>query len=187
MYKRGGKSRNKKRLQASKEKLEVATDAAKDHNFYEQSQIKQKMAEILREKNELLEEKRKLDKQYEDNKFEVNILQSKLIQVKLEDAEKIEFLKDKMQTAKRRKDESRNKMEEALWEMIKAKAEFNKARAILYIQVDFKEYIEHLGIIRSVEGNLPNIMNRILAIKVPLMQFFTLVQPNITEPTQWLP
>ena len=37
--------------------MKVATVAAKDHNFYEQSQTKQKMAEILREKNELLQHK----------------------------------------------------------------------------------------------------------------------------------
>ena len=67
-----GKKRNKKRLQAlSKQKLvdtnasaptlpmKVATNATpEDHNFYDKSQIRQRIAENLREKNVILEEKR---------------------------------------------------------------------------------------------------------------------------------
>ena len=92
--------------------MEVATDAAKDHNFYEKSQIKQEMANILRSKVELLESKRKLEKQYEDEdrKFEENLQKMvedrKFLQNKEEFLQsKAEFLQGKIEISKRDKQE----------------------------------------------------------------------------------
>ena len=70
-----GKKRNKKRLQALGEQKLVDTNAtAEDHNFYDKSQIRQRV-EYLQEREELLQEQEELfQAKWEEARCKIEVL-----------------------------------------------------------------------------------------------------------------